>query len=137
MRVSVEDWTPETKVLKQTGLPTLLCRWRVSLECGCGVLIGLRADNREAAVGAVPHAEEHRPLMATFNELMRKGLEHPSDRQLVDVVADTLRSLEGPEYVTYCPVCGTLLLTTKIEGVIVKICPEDQDHFRERLLSPK
>jgi hypothetical protein len=90
--VAIEDWTPHTKVLTAPGSPTLLARWRVSLGCGCCVWVGIRADDGEAATGACACQESHRTLMRRFNDRMRAGLEHPSDRQLVDVVAETLES---------------------------------------------
>jgi len=88
--MKVEDFTPETKVLSQAGMPTLLCRWRASIECGCAVWVGIRADNQEAATGAVPCRGMHSPLIARYNTLMTASLHTPTPRPLIDVVAEIL-----------------------------------------------
>lgn len=84
------DYTPETKVLTHPGMPTLLCRWRVSLACGCAVWIGIRAVDQEPGTGAKPCTDTHNPIMHRFNDLLALSLLHPTSRDLVDVVKDLL-----------------------------------------------
>lgn len=90
MKAAVEDFTPNTKVLIATGQPTLLIRWRASLPCGCVVLVGIRADDREAATSAMWCSDEHQPLIERFNEYMRASLYVVTDKPLIDVVAQML-----------------------------------------------
>jgi hypothetical protein len=88
--VTVKDYTPETKVLTQFGKPTLLARWRVALPCGCEVWIGIRADNQEAATGTIACGGAHWPLVDRFNQSLHASCLVPTDRPLVDVVAQLL-----------------------------------------------
>lgn len=82
--------TRETKVLRGRGCPTLLCRWKAEAACGCTLWVGIRLDNQEAATAAVPCRPGHRRLMERFNLLMGDSLVNPTDRPLIDVVAELL-----------------------------------------------
>lgn len=94
----VYDFTPDTKVIQSPGYPTLLCRWRAFLDCGCCVWVGIRADNQEAATGALHCSEDHRGLIERFQESMNASLLAPTDRPLIDVVAQMLgAAADGPQ----------------------------------------
>jgi hypothetical protein len=89
MSIHIKDWTPQTKVVGHPGRPTILCRWCVTTECGCGVWIGIRADNQEPATAFVPCREDGH-LAGAFQKLMLASLQVATDKRLVDVVAQML-----------------------------------------------
>lgn len=90
-KVTVKDFTPDTIAVGGIGEPTLLCRWCASLPCGCCVWVGIRFDNQEAATAVVPHSALHKPLAHRFNGLLAVSTLKPSDRDLIDVVAELLK----------------------------------------------
>lgn len=88
---------PPGKTASAPDMPTLLIHHRASLDCGCGVFVGRRLDNGEAATGAEYCAETHRPLIERFNESMRASLMAVTDRQLIDIVAQMLLAAAAGE----------------------------------------
>lgn len=80
------------RFLTQNGVPTLAVSVRAVAPCGCCCFMGRRIDNGEVATGASACSPEHHPVIDDFQEKFRASLDNPTDRLLIDVIAEILES---------------------------------------------
>ena len=62
---------------------------RASLPCGCAIYVGIDGNMQVATRGA-PCTPAHRPTIEIANALLRKSLQQPTKKLLVNVCADLL-----------------------------------------------
>jgi hypothetical protein len=74
------------------GPPPITDRERVSLDCGCTVIVGLRTDTTppEPAVACLRCGPDHLELMERFHLALTDSLVNPSARPLIDIVDELL-----------------------------------------------
>jgi len=76
--------------------PTIVFDRHAAMECGCVCICGVRGDTGEAATASMACSDEHKPLMAIFQQALLDSLDHPEDREMVEV-ADELLSMTFAE----------------------------------------
>jgi hypothetical protein len=78
------------KLVSQPGMPDVMSHRRARVRCGCAAYVGVRLDNMEAAVAALPCGPGHRRLLEHFQVLFSESLEHPTERDLDEVTNELL-----------------------------------------------